>query len=364
VNKLPYSDVLRPELAELAAYTPHPGTFPIRLDANEAPPLLSEGARARLAEVAASAVFSRYPDAGLAELRAALARRTGVTPAEIVPGVGSDELITLLLTAFSRPREGSNAPLVLTTTPTFVMYRMSARVRGQRVLEVPLDENWDLAEASLESAMQIAEPGLIFVASPNNPTSNQVSRDRLVRLIEGAPRSLVVIDEAYVDYAPETALDLYQRYDNVALLRTLSKIGFAALRVGWLVAKAELAAEIDKIRLPYNLPSLSQALGTLAVTELAPEIERVTKAVIAERVRLVERLAELPQVVVTPSQANFLWLGAKRPAGEVFAELSSKGVLVRSFHTRGGRLANQIRVTIGTPEENDVFFDVYRALVA
>jgi histidinol-phosphate aminotransferase len=364
VAPLPYSDVLRSELSDLAPYAPHPGSFPVRLDANEAPPLLSEDARARLGEVATQTMYSRYPDSGLGELRAALALRSEVSEAEILPGVGSDEIITLLLTALSRPRAGTNFSQIVTTTPTFVMYRMSARVRGQRVLEVPLDDDWDLPVAALRSAVELAEPGLIFVASPNNPTSNQMSRDRLAALIEAAPRSLVVIDEAYVDYAERNELELYRRYENVAILRTLSKIGFAALRVGWLIARPELIRELDKVRLPYNLPSLSQSLGITAVTELAPEILRIRKLVVAERTRLLQRVSALPGVVVTPSQANFLWLRAERAAGELYAALCERGVLVRSFHTRGGRLAQQLRVTIGTPAENDAFFDAYRALLA
>ena len=361
---LPYSDVLRPELAELSPYAPHPGEFAIRLDANEAPPALSEAARARLAEVAAQTVYSRYPDSTLDELRAALAARSGVSAAEVLPGVGSDEIITLLLTAFSRPRAGASVTQIVTTTPTFVMYRMSAKVRGQRVLEVPLDASWDLAEGPLRAAIELADPALVFVASPNNPTSNLVSRDRLSRLIEAAPRALVVIDEAYVDYADENALELYRRYENVGILRTLSKIGFAALRVGWLIARPELVNELDKVRLPYNLPTLSQSLAITAVTELAPEIARVREEVVSERARLSERLSALPNVAVTPSQANFLWLRASRPANELFASLGERGILVRSFHARGGRLAQQIRVTIGTRSENDAFFEAYRQLVS
>lgn len=362
--KLPFSDVLRPELAELSPYTPHAGEFRIRLDANEAPPLLSDAARARLAEVAARTAYSRYPDSALGELRAALAARSSVSEAEILPGVGSDEVITLLLTALSQPRGAAGVPQIVTTTPTFVMYRLSARVRGQRVLEVPLDADWDLAESAMLAALELAEPSVVFVASPNNPTSNQVSRERLTRVIEAAPRSLVVIDEAYVDYSDHDQLELYQRYENVALLRTLSKIGFAALRVGWLVGRPELVRELDKVRLPYNLPALSQVLGTLAVTELAPELSRVRRLVVEERARLAQRLASLPGVVVTPSQANFLWVRAERPAGELFERLCADGILVRSFHARGGRLAKQLRVTIGTAGENDEFFEAYRALVA
>jgi histidinol-phosphate aminotransferase len=202
----PVADLLRPELAELSAYVPHPGNYAIRLDANEAPALLSTAARARLAEVAAQTSFERYPDASVEKLRQALASHSGVTPEEVLVGVGSDELIALLLSALSRPRAGADAPVVMTTTPTFVMYAMSARLRGQRVLEVPLAADWDLAPSGVQAATRVTEPSIVFIASPNNPTGNKVSLDRLVALIEAMPRSLVVVDEAYVDYADSNQL--------------------------------------------------------------------------------------------------------------------------------------------------------------
>jgi histidinol-phosphate aminotransferase len=359
----PLVDLLRPELSEVSPYVPHPGEYAVRLDANEAPALLSARARARLAEEAAKVAWERYPDASSEALRAALAVRTGVSAAEVLVGVGSDELITMLLTAFSQPRERNQTPVVLTTTPTFVMYAMSAKVRAQRVLEVPLDSNWDLATSSLSAAIRVAEPSLLFLASPNNPTGNMMSGERLVQLIEAVPRSLVVLDEAYVDYADHDQLALYRRFENVAILRTLSKVGFAGLRVGWLVARPELIREIDKVRQPYNLSSLSQRLGTLAVTELAPEITALVSYVVRERARVTAALSELSTVEVTDSQANFLWVQTKRPAVEVFEGLKESGVLVRSFHARGGRLAHQLRITLGTSAENDAFLAAFRALV-
>jgi histidinol-phosphate aminotransferase len=184
----------------------------------------------------------------------------------------------------------------------------------------------------------------------------------LTELIEAVPRSLVVVDEAYVDYSEQNQLELYRRFENVAILRTLSKIGFAGLRVGWLVARAELIREIDKVRQPYNMSSLSQRLGALAVTELAPEIAGIVSYVVRERARVVSALSELPRVQVTPSQANFLWVQTERPAVEVFEGLKERGVLVRSFHARGGRLAHQLRVTIGTSAENDAFLAAFRDL--
>jgi histidinol-phosphate aminotransferase len=349
----------RPELAEVSAYLPDLAAYRVRLDANEAPPLMSAAARARIAEVLAQGAWERYPDPTLASLRQAIATRLGVTPAEILPGVGSDEVISLLLTAFVRPLGKADGATVLTTTPSFVMYRMSARCRGLRVLEVPLDQHWDLALEALKSAIAIAPPSVIFIASPNNPTGNLMSLGLLEQLIEAAPESLVVIDEAYIAYSDRDQLDLYRKYENVSILRTLSKVGLAAFRLGFLVARPAIVAELDKVRLPYNVPTPTQRVAELAFSELAPEIERIARDVVAERVRVAEALARRPGLSVTPSQANFLWLRSERPAGELYEALKERSILVRSFHSRGGRLANQLRVTIGTPAEND---ELLRAL--
>jgi histidinol-phosphate aminotransferase len=359
---LPFADLLCPALSELSSYTPVAGDYPVRLDANEAPELLSAHAKARLAEACAKLTWERYPDATALGLRQALAQYSGVSPEEVLVGDGSDEIITMLLSAFSQPRDRADGAVIMTTTPTFVMYRMSARVRGQRVLEVPLDAAWDLASESMLRGIELTPPNLIFIATPNNPTGNLVNRERLERLIQAAPQCLVVIDEAYIPYSSGDQLELYRRYPNVAVLRTLSKVGFAALRVGWLIARPELTAQLDKVRLPYNMNSPAQALGALAVSELAPEIQRIVGYVIAERERVSAALGALPGVSVTPSQANFLWFRSERPAAELFAGLQQKGVLVRSFHSRGGRLAHQLRVTIGTREENDRFLGCLREL--
>jgi histidinol-phosphate aminotransferase len=360
---LPFSDILCPALAELSSYTPHAGEYEVRLDANEAPELLSGAAKKRLAEAAAGVTWERYPDATATELRRALAGYCGVTSEEILVGDGSDEIITMLLSALSQPRDRADGAVIMTTTPTFVMYRMSARVRGQRVLEVPLDAAWDIAEASMLRGIEVSPPNIIFLATPNNPTGNLVSRERLERVIQAAPSSLVVIDEAYIPYSDGNQLDLYRRYENVAVMRTLSKIGFAALRVGWLIGRPALVAELDKVRLPYNMSSLAQLLGKLAVSELEPEIRVIVATVVAERERVSRALADFPGITVTPSQANFLWFRSERPAAQLFQGLGDRGVLVRSFHQRGGRLANQLRVTIGTARENDRFLGSLRELL-
>lgn len=349
--------LLRPEFADLSSYAPEKGDFAVRLDANEAPPLLSEAARLRLAEVAASTAWHRYPDARQADLRRAIAKKLDVASDEVLAGTGSDEIITMLLTALGRTRAGCPCPTIVTTTPTFVMYRLSARARGMQVLEVPLDPDWDLADGSMLRAIEMSPPNIVFIATPNNPTGNAMAPQRLINVIEGATESLVVIDEAYADYASGHHLDLFRNHGNVAILRTLSKIGFASLRVGWLVGRPDLVREIDKVRLPYNLPTVSQRLAVTVLDELGDEVAAIAARVIEERERLTRLLSELPGTSVTSSQANFLWVKTELLAGDVFSRLAERGVLVRSFHARGGRLAHQLRVTVGTRDENDVFLD-------
>ncbi|WP_434048628.1 MULTISPECIES: histidinol-phosphate transaminase [Sorangium] len=344
--------LLRPELAELHAYTPVAGHFPVRLDANESPPLLSAEARAALQRAAAPEDWGRYPDARLVELREAIAARCGVDPDEILAGVGSDEVISTVLTALGRPRQGADAASVVTVSPTFVMYKLSARARGMRAVEVPLDAGWDLDVAALARAVAFARPNVVFIASPNNPTGALMSEDRIEAVIAAAKDALVIVDEAYIDFAPRDQLALWRRHPNVAVLRTLSKIGLASLRVGWLIGARELVAELDKVRQPYNIPVPSQRAATFALRELDGELRHVAATVTAERARLARGLTDLG-LSVAPSHANFLWVGTRRPAGEVFGALAARGVLVRSFHAAGGRLAHRLRITVGLREEND-----------
>lgn len=245
-----FDSLLRAELAELTSYEPNPGTYEVRLDANEPPPLLSPEAAIELARAMTPPAFCRYPDARNLDLRRAIAASSGCAPEEVLVGVGSDEVIALLLTALDRPRDRAPAPTLVTPSPTFVMYKLSARVRGFRVVEVPLDASFDLDVSSMTKAIAFARPNLVFIATPNNPTGNLVSEDRLRAVIEAAPEALVIVDEAYVDFAPRTQIALRAQYPNVAVMRTLSKVGFAGLRVGWLIGPADLVREIDKTRQP------------------------------------------------------------------------------------------------------------------
>jgi histidinol-phosphate aminotransferase len=350
-----FDPLLRAELSELRSYEPHAGSFEVRLDANEAPPLLSAEASAALASAMIPAQYNRYPDPRATALRAAIAASSGASPDEILVGTGSDEIIALLLTALDRPRAKAPAASIVTPSPTFVMYRLSARARGFKVVEVPLDAAWDLDENGMKRAVEFARPNLIFVATPNNPTGTRVSVERLRAVIEAAPEALVIVDEAYVDFAGAGAgeqIALRAAYPNVAVLRTLSKVGFAALRVGWLVGPAELVREIDKTRQPYNLPTPSQQGATFVLRDLGAEITRMRDLIVGERARLAAGLSALG-FSVTPSEANFLWVDCERPANEVVSALAARGVLVKSFGASGGRLLKRMRITVGLPGEND-----------
>lgn len=347
--------VLRPELGDIKPYTPEPGRYRIRLDANEAPPLLGERARQRLLEVVEQTAWERYPDAGQTELRQAIAEHCGVSAEQVLPGAGSDEVIAILLSAASHHDPKVPAASIVTTTPSFVMYRLNARVRGQRVIEVPLDDRWRIPEAGLRQAIEMTKANIVFIASPNNPTGTVAEKSQLTALISDHPSTLFIVDEAYVDYADEHHLDLARRFQNLCVLRTLSKIGFASIRVGWLLGAPELVCELDKVRQPYNLPTVCQNLARVVLSEFSRDVQAATALVKRERSRLEAAVAESGIAAVTPSQANFLWLRTAVPAQKLFEALKQKGILVRSFHDRGGRLAHQLRVTVGLPEENDEF---------
>lgn len=353
------STLLEPGLAEVRAYPASSGSFVARLDSNEAPALFSPDACAALAGALVPDAWNRYPDARATELRAAIAARAGASPDEVLVGAASDEVIALLLTALRRPRAPGESPRALTVTPTFPMYRLNAKVRGFDVVEVPLDAAWDLDVGAMCAAIEASRPNLVFLASPNNPTGALFSIDRLRAVIAAASESIVVIDEAYIDFAPtgRSQLSLLRAFPNVVVLQTLSKVGLASLRVGWMIGPAELVREVDKVRQPYNVTTPSQRAATLVLRELGDELERVRAVVIAERERLSASISRLG-LVVSPSDANFLWVETPGPAAPVLAALAARGISVRGYHEAGERLARRLRVTVGLASENDYLLDV------
>jgi histidinol-phosphate aminotransferase len=296
-------------------------------------------------------------------LRARIAARTGASADEILVGAGSDEVIAILLTAFAG-RKASGPSVVLLPTPTFVMYRATARVQGHKPVEVPLDAAWDLDVRGMQRACEMAPPSVVFIASPNNPTSNRMSDDRIAAVLAAAPGALVVVDEAYADYSGASLRSWRAQHPNLAILRTLSKIGLASLRVGWIEADAALVRELDKVRQPYNVSATSQAMAAAVLSEGWDEVQHHVRAVVDERERVSAALRKMSGVDVPKSDANFLWVGTPRPSAQVHEALVARGVLVRSFHNAGGRLKDRLRVTVGSRAENDRFLEAFEAALS
>ncbi|UJR78955.1 pyridoxal phosphate-dependent aminotransferase [Sandaracinus amylolyticus] len=345
---------LRPELAALHAYETPAAPARIRVDGNESPWALPAEARARIAEAMASIALHRYPDPRCTALRAALSGYVGARPDELVIGVGSDEVISILETAIARPRSGSASAVVMHPDPSFSMYGIIGRGHGHAVVKVPLDERWDLDADVWARAIDEHRPSLIFLPSPNNPTSNRFDERVVRRIVEQARDALVVLDDAYVEFSSGSISHaLFEKHDNVAVLGTLSKIGLAALRVGWVRVKPWLAHELEKVRLTYNIPTPSQEIATLALGPLMPILREQIALVRAERSKLVAGLAAIPGIAVDPTDSNFALVRAGSRTLDVAARMHAAGVQVRTFAGHP-RLAERMRITVGTPEENHV----------
>jgi len=356
--------LFRPEIEELTAYVPHvPLDIRVKLDANEAPPARSPAIREVVRRALGEVALERYPDPRALRLKEAIARRTGAKVSELLVGSGSDEIIALVLTAMARPRDRHPQPVVLTPVPTFVMYRVTARGHGQKPVEVPLDPRWDLDVTTMERAIEMMRPNVVFVASPNNPTGNRMGDDRVRRLLTASTSAFTVVDEAYGDYdAGGSVRGMREECTHLGVLRTLSKIGLAALRVGWLEADEAVVRELDKVRQPFNLSATSQAAAAAVLEEAWDDVQADVRHVVAAREELARGLGALPGFEVTPSAANFLWVKTPGPASAVFDALVQDGILVRSFHAAGGRLAQQLRITVGTDLENEALLASLRRI--
>jgi histidinol-phosphate aminotransferase len=361
-----YDALLRPELGSINAYRPAAARADaVRLDANESPYGLSPEAQRHMADALARVEMQRYPDVRATRVRELIAETNGAHPDQIVIGSGSDEVIAILVMALGRARTGRTRAAFAFPDPSFVMFRVSSLVQGAEPVAVTLDAAWDLDVDAFDDVLRGREPNAVFLPSPNNPTGNLFTEDRIERVIATAreTKTLVVLDEAYGRFAGRSYRAQRESNEHVAQLQTLSKIGFAATRVGWGILPRELAIEVDKARQPYNLNALSQRAAELAFTDLRAEIDAAVDRLVSERVRVSARLAALPGCSVVPSAANFVWLDVGRDAGEVYRQLFDRGIVVRSFHAAGGRMATRMRVTIGMREENDRFIEALGAIL-
>jgi histidinol-phosphate aminotransferase len=339
--------VVREDVRALKAYVVADAAGMVKLDANESAFPPPADAHARALRALAAVDMHRYPDGPARAAHAALRRMLDLDPATgLVLGNGSDELISLIIQLVARP-----GACVMAPEPTFVMYAVSARHAGVRFQGVPLRADFTLDLPAMLAAIERERPSVIFIASPNNPTGVRYPDGQLEAILRAAP-GLVVIDEAYAAFADSAWLPRATAYPNLLVMATLSKIGMAGLRLGYAVGAPAWIAELEKLRPPYNVNSLTQA----AAVELLAQPDWIGERAIAirrERERLASRLKQLPGVTVVPSQANFLLVRVAQ-AARVAEALKARRVLVKQVAAMHASLADCLRITVGTPEENDM----------
>jgi histidinol-phosphate aminotransferase len=362
------TSLIRAEVRGLTAYhveAPDPASIRAKLDANESPFALGDHVRtelaAELAKALADVELHRYPDPQARALRRQLAAELGVPAEHVLATNGSDEGIQILLQAAAGPGVAVAIPV-----PTFAMYELGARVLGLRVVAVPLDATYDLDLERFRAALRAERPRLVFLAWPNNPTGRLYARDAVERIVQACAgedcEALVVVDEAYVHYSGQSLLDRLGAHPHLVLLRTLSKVGLAGIRLGLVIGHPAVLAELNKVRLPYNVNALSQAAARVVLRH--PEVVRQHAAtIVRERERVLRALRRLPGLRVFPSGANFFLMRAAQPGQALWRALLERGVLVRDF-SRAPHLSDCLRVTIGTPEENDLFLQALGAILA
>lgn len=336
-------------VADLTAYIPPEGGCPVKLDANESPFSLPETVQDEIKNALSMVFTNRYPDPASVGLREAFADLYDCGPEHVMAGNGSDELIALLLWTFRKGQNGS-APRILVPVPTFAMYSISAKAAGYDVIEVPFGPGMVFQREPFLEKMDECDPNIVFLSNPNNPTGTLIQA-RDLELVLSRSKGLVVIDEAYADFSLEPSwCGRVVEHENLVVLRTLSKVGGAAFRCGFMAAGCHVIGEVDKVRQPFNVNSVTQAAGE-AVLRGFPAVQEQVKAVVAERDRVTSALGGLG-IDTFPSRANFLLVRAGGQEERLWGFLQEGGIVVK-FLPRLGVAGDCLRITVGTPGEND-----------
>jgi histidinol-phosphate aminotransferase len=350
-------DIVRDEVRALSAYRVPDSRGMVKLDAMENPYSLPEAVRREIAELIAALPLNRYPEADPAELKGALAKAMDVPAGmQLLLGNGSDEIIQLIALALARP-----GAVLLSVEPAFVMFKMIATISGMNYVGVPLRSDFTLDSDALLSAIHTHQPAVIFLAYPNNPTGNLFDREAVRRMIEAAP-GLVVVDEAYSAFAGSSFMAQLALFPNLLVMRTVSKLGLAGIRLGLLAGRARWLDEFDKLRLPYNINSMTQAIAPLVLRHRAVFLEQAAR-IVQQREVLYQALTQVPGVFPYRSDANFILFRISR-ADMVFDALKQHGILVKNVSPVHPLLHNCLRVTVGTAEENERFLSALRRIPA
>jgi len=365
---------IRADVRAMHAYAVQDPQGMVKLDAMENPYRLSPELQAALGARLGAVALNRYPGARVQDVRHALAQYAQMPAGyDIMLGNGSDELISLLALACAvgtDPATGKR-PVVLAPVPGFVMYAMSAQLQGLDFVGVPLTADFALDVPAMLSAIADTQPAIVYLAYPNNPTANLWSEADMAQVVAAAAQtgSLVVLDEAYQPFSSCSYLDTIraqpQAHAHVLLMRTLSKFGLAGVRLGYLMGPQALVAELDKVRPPYNISVLNCECALFAL-EHADAFAAQAQTICEQRSRLLQALRQLPRLTVWDSDANMVLVRVAARAGadaaaQVFDALRARGVLVKNVSKMHPLLADCLRLTVGTADENTLLLAALEA---
>jgi histidinol-phosphate aminotransferase len=331
----------RPGLREIDAYVSPQLDVPVRLNTNECPRPLPEAFFADLAAAVSDLPLHRYPDGAMTALREALADRHGHPLDGTWTANGSNEVLTELLMAYGGP--GRRAAVF---EPTYLLHSRLSGLTYTEVAEVRLEPPFRLTAADTDAALA-ADPDIVFVCSPNNPTGNAQPFEWIAAMA-ARTTALVVVDEAYIEFGGRSALPLVHQHPNVAVVRTFSKaFAMAGARVGYVLTSPEVVTDLQRVRLPYHMSALTQAAGLVALRH-ADDALSILDGIRGQRDRILRELRAMSGVTAYPSDANFVLFVPPRPAPDVLRGLLDRGVLVRDL---SGAVPNALRVTAGTEDE-------------
>lgn len=348
-------NLVNDKIYEQKGYVAPEVSVAVKLDANESPFSLSNRLNKKLLEAFGKIKLNRYPEAGALALRERFARYFGISQDMIMLGNGSDELIQLLCLTLKGRIKGVMVPV-----PTFAMYKIISVNMGQEVVEVPLDKKYDLNLDVMISNMKPDFPALVYLSYPNSPTGNCFSKVKIETIIKKSP-GIVVVDEAYAAFSGESLLPLIKKYDNLVILKTLSKVGLAAMRLGFLIGNRELLAQIDKVRLPYNINSLSQVAAGFFL-DYQKEFSRHVSEIVARREELAQGIKDIDKIKSFPSKTNFIFFSCAFDSDRVYEQLVSKGIAVKNLNS--ALMTNCMRVTVGNRKENNAFLKALKVIVS
>jgi histidinol-phosphate aminotransferase len=346
--------VFRDDVQSMHAYAVQPSKGFIKLDTMENTHRLPPELQAELGRRLGAVAINRYPADEQLALKNALVAHSGM-PAhfDLALGNGSDELISLLAMACDKPGAKVLAPL-----PGFVMYAMSAQLQGLEFVGVDLTPDFELDERAMLAAIEKHRPAIVYIAYPNNPTANLWDEAVVDRIVEAAP-GIVVIDEAYQPFASRTYMQRAAQQPHVLVMRTMSKFGLAGVRIGYLVGPKALVAEVEKLRPPFNVSVLNSHCALFAL-EHADVFAQQAADIKAERERLQQALRDMPGVKSWPSDANMILVRVP-DAARSFESLKAHGVLVKNVSRMHPLLANCLRLTVGTHDENTRMIEALQA---